>query len=83
MASSESCEAKRFVRCWSNVDRKYIKKQQTKSISLLQPEHGFCQQNGPECGQVQDWYPNEEMVVVSICLNGRCCSSGCVGIVSY
>ena len=28
MASSKSCEAKRFVRCWSNVDRKYIKKQQ-------------------------------------------------------
>ena len=24
----------------------------TKSVSLLQPEHGFCQQNGPECAQV-------------------------------
>ena len=54
----------------------------TKFISLLQPEHGFCQQNGPERGQVQDWYPNEKMVVVPVCLN-RCCSPGCVRIVSY
>ena len=37
-----------------------------KSIPLLQPEHGFCQQNGLECGQVQDWYPNEKMVVVPV-----------------
>ena len=29
----------------------------TNSIPLLQPEHGICQQNGPERGQVQDWYP--------------------------
>ena len=55
----------------------------TKSIPLLQPEHGFCEQNGPERGQVQDWYPNEEMVVVPVCLSNRCCSSGCMGIVSY
>ena len=46
------------------------------------PEHGFCQQNGPERGQVQDWYPNEKMMVVFVCLN-RCCSPGCVRIVSY
>ena len=24
----------------------------------------------------QDWYPNEKMVLVPVCLNGRCCSSG-------
>ena len=54
-----------------------------KSIPLLQPEHGFYQKNGSECGQIQDWYPNEKMVVVPVCLNGRCCSSGCVGIVLY
>ena len=29
-------------------------------IPLLLPEHGFCQQNGSERGQVQDWYPNEK-----------------------
>ena len=44
----------------------------TKSIPLLQPEHGFYQEN---------WHPNEKMVVVPVCLNGRCCSSGCMGIV--
>ena len=47
----------------------------TKSNPLLQPEHGFCQQNGPEHGQLQDWYPDEKMLVVPFCLNGRCCSS--------
>ena len=49
--------------------------------STITTIHDFCQQNGPERGQVQDWYPNEKMVLV--CLNGRCCFSGCVGIVSY
>ena len=37
---------------------------------MLQPQHGFGQRNGSECGQVQDWYPNEKMVVILICLNG-------------
>ena len=55
----------------------------TKSIPLLQPEHRFCQQNGPELGQLQDWYLKEKMVVVPVSLNGSCCSSGCVGIASY
>ena len=63
--------------------KKVYSRTTTKLIPLLQPEHGFCQQNGPESGQVQDWYPNEKMVVVPVCLNGRCCSSGCASIVSY
>ena len=50
---------------------------------MLQPEHGFCQQNGPERGPLQNWYPDEKMVVFPICFNGRCCFSGCVGIVSF
>ena len=36
-----------------------IFKKTTKSIPLLQPEHGFCQHNESEHDQVQDWYPNE------------------------
>ena len=32
----------------------------TKSIPLLQPEHGFCQKNGSGRGQTQDWYLNEK-----------------------
>ena len=46
-------------------------------------EHGFFQKNESDCGQTQDWYMNEKMVVVPVCLNGRCYSSGCVGIVLY
>ena len=34
-----------------------------------------CQQNGPESGQAQDWCPNEKIVVISVSLNGLCCSS--------
>ena len=49
---------------------------------MLQPGHEFCQQYGPECGQLQDWYPDEKMVVAPVSLNGRCCSSGCMGVVS-
>ena len=45
--------------------------------------HGFCQQNGPKCGQLQDWYPCEKMIVVPVSWNGECCSSGCVDIVPY
>ena len=28
-------------------------------------------------------HTNDKMVVVPICLNGRCCSSGCLSIASY
>ena len=52
----------------------------TKVNPLFQSEYGFCQQNGPERGRVEDWYPNEKIVVVPVCLKDRCCSSGCVGV---
>ena len=55
----------------------------TKSTPLLQPEHEFYQQNEPASGQVQDWYSNEKNEGLPVCLNGRCCSLGCVGIASY
>ena len=54
-----------------------IFKKTTISNPLLQPEHGFCQQNRPEHGQLQDWYPDEKMVVVHVFFNGRCCCSEC------
>ena len=44
---------------------------------------GFFRQNGPERFQAQDWYPNEKMVMVHVCLNGSCCSLECLGVVSY
>ena len=65
------------------ISKKVYWRTTTKSVPLLQPEHGFCQQNGPESGQLHDWYPNEKMVVVPVYLNGRCRSSGCASIVSY
>ena len=40
----------------------------TKSIPMLQPEHEFCQQYVPECGQLQDWYPDEKMMVAPVSL---------------
>ena len=70
---------------WNKVERNYIQKSRTKikSIPLLQPEHGFCLKNGSERDKTQDWYPNEKLVVIPVCLNGRCCSLGCAGIVLY
>ena len=55
----------------------------TKSVPLLQPEYGLYQKNGSSGGQTHDWYMNENMMVVVVCLNGRCCFSGCVGVVLY
>ena len=44
IASSKSCEPKRFLRRWNRVGKKYIQEQQR--------NHGFCQWNGQECGKV-------------------------------
>ena len=63
--------------------KKVYSRATTKSTPQVQPEHWFCQMNGPERGQVQNWYPNEKMVVVPVCLNGRSCSLLCMVIISY
>ena len=39
---------------------------------------GFVNRTGQNVAKY--WYPNEKIVVVPVCLNGRCCYSGCVGI---
>ena len=44
IASSKSCEPKRFVRRWNRVGKKYIQEQQR--------NHWFFQWNGQECGKV-------------------------------
>ena len=36
--------------------KKVYSRTTTKSISLLQPGHRYCQQNGSESSQVKDWY---------------------------
>ena len=63
--------------------KKVYSRATTKSFPLLQPEHGLYQKNDLERGQTQDWYPNEKMVGVAVCLNGRCCSSGWLGTALY
>ena len=50
IASSESSEPKRFVRCWNKVEKQYIQEQQSNQFRCY--KHGFCQQNGPERGEV-------------------------------
>ena len=52
IATSESCEPKRFVRYWNKLEKKNYSRKTKKSVLLLQLEHGFFQQNGPERGQV-------------------------------
>ena len=37
-------------------------------MPLFQTEHGFCQKNRSDRGQIQDWYPYEKMVLVPIFL---------------
>ena len=84
IASSESCQPNRnLFGVGTKLKQSIYLRATTKSIPLLQPEHEFFQKNGPERGQTQDWYPNETIVVVPVSFNGRCCSSGCVGIVLY
>ena len=64
----------RATRVLNKSWKKIYSRTATQSVPLLQPEHGFCQQTGPD--------PSEQMLVVPVSLNGRCYSSGCVGIAS-
>ena len=81
ITSSESCEPKRFVWCWSKVERKCIQEQQTNQFHCYNQNMGFI--NRMDQNVAKYWYPNEKIVVAPVCLNGRCYSLGCVGIVSY
>ena len=81
IAFSESCEPRRFVRYWNKVERKYIQEQQLNQFLCYNQNMGFV--NRMEQNVAKNWYTNAKMVVVSVCLDGRCCSSGCVDIVSY
>ena len=41
IASSESCEPKRFSRCWNKVERKYIQEQQPNQFQCFNQIMGF------------------------------------------
>ena len=77
LGRSKIKECDHFEQSWKRV----YSRTRTKLIALLQPEYVFFWQNGPEHCQVQDWYLNEKMVVVPVCLNGWPCSSECVSVV--
>ena len=83
VAASKSCQPDRNLFSVRIKLKEVYSRATTKSISQLQPKHGFCQKNISEREQTQDWYPNEKLVVVPVCLNCRCCSSGCLGIVLH
>ena len=88
IASSKFSEPKKFVRCMNKVEGKYIEKQQLNQFHCYNKSRVFFRKDGPERFQVQDWYPNEKIVMVPVCLyvrcfNARCCSSECMGVVSH
>ena len=76
IAFSEICQPNRNLFGTGTKLKESIRRLTTKLIPMLQPEHGFCQKNGSDHSQLQEWYPNKKIVVVPVCLNGRCCSSG-------
>ena len=88
IASSKFSEPKRFVRRLNKFGGKYIQEQQLNQFHCHNLNRVFFSKDGPESFQVIDWYPNEKMVVVPVCLyvpcfDVGCCSSECVGVVSH
>ena len=61
--------------------KKYIQEQHPNQFYCYNQTMGVF--NGMDQIVAKYWYPNEKMMVVPVCLNDRCCYSGCVGIVSY
>ena len=61
--------------------RKIFSRTATNSVPLYNQKMAFV--NRMDQNVAKYWYPNEEMVVVLVCLNSRNRFSGCVGIVSY
>ena len=58
IASSESCELKRFVPCWNIVEKKYIQEQQPNNFHFYNENMGFV--NRMDKNVVKCWYPNEK-----------------------
>ena len=71
-----------------NFDRGWFERQELNQFHCYNLNRVFFPKDGPESFQVQDWYSNEKMVVVSVCLNVPCfdvgcCSSECMRVVSH
>ena len=63
------------------TERKHIQEQQPNQFHSYKQNMGFV--NKMDQNRAKYRYPNEKMVVVHLCLTGRCCSSASGGIVSY
>ena len=81
IASSESCQANKNLFSVGTKLKESIFKSSNQINSTVTTRTWVLTKNGSECGQTQDRYPNKKMVVVPVCLNCRCCSSVCAGIV--
>ena len=80
-AFSKFSEPKRFVWRLNKVQGTYIQEQKPNQFYCYNEKMIFLK-NRSESFQIQDWYPNQKMVVVPVSLNGRCYSSECVGVIS-
>ena len=63
------------------TERKHIQEQQPNQFHSYKQNMGFV--NKMDQNRAKYRYPNEKMVVVHLCLTGRCGSSASGGIVSY
>ena len=61
--------------------KKYIQEQQPNQFHCCNHNMGFVTRMDQDVAKY--YYPKEKMVVVPVCLNGRCCYSCCVGVVLY
>ena len=81
MASSESCQPSRNLIGIGKKLKESIFKSNNQINSTVQPENS--KKRIRMCRITHDWYLNEKIVVVPVCLNARCCSAGCVDNVLY
>ena len=80
IASFESCQPNRDLFGVGAKLKKSIFKNNNQINSTVRTRKWILSAEWMRTFQVQDWYPSKKMVVFPVCLNGRCCSSGCVGI---
>ena len=77
IASSESCEPKRFVWCWKKVEIKYIQEQRPNQFQFYNYNIDFV--NTMDQIVTTYLYPHEKIAVVPVCLSGRFRYSRCGG----
>ena len=81
--SSEFCGPKRFVWCWNKVEWKYIQERQLNQFHCYNQNMDFVNRIHENVAKYRIGIRSNKMAVVLVFLNGRCRSSGCVGIVLY